>query len=127
MKRTIIRKKNKQYPKIPRTIEQFKEEFAKPQIMKEYGRTLHGDSNFYLGTEITEDYKFAVFYSEFVVNFIKEKIAINSRRYVMDATFDSLPDGYYQLLIIAVEFQNHVSYRPPVRPPARPLCFIFVS
>lgn len=94
--------------------------------MKEYGHTLDGDSKFYLGTEITEDYKFTIFYSEFVMNFIKENISIGSRRYMMDATFDSLPDGYYQLLIIAVEYRNNVSVpvwssvHPSVRPPVRP-------
>lgn len=109
VKRTIARKKNSVYPKIPRSIQQFQKEFLKPEILNEYGYTLDGDARFYLGTEIAEEYAFAVFYSDYVVKFIKEKIPVGSRFYLMDGTFDSLPEGVYQLLTISIAYDNNVS------------------
>lgn len=109
MKKTIARKKNKTYPKIPRSIGEFEKEFLKPRILNEFGYTLDGDARFYLGTEITENYQFIVFYSDYTVNFIREKIPVGSRCYLMDGTFDSLPKGLYQLLTISIKYENNVS------------------
>lgn len=109
VKRTIARKKNKVYPRIPRSMQEFKTEFSKPSILHEYGNNLDNDARFYLDTEITDDYEFIVFYSAYVKNFIEEKIPVGSRNYLMDATFDSLPKGVYQLLIISLGYDNNVS------------------
>lgn len=137
VKKTIARKKNKQYPKIPQTLKQLGKEFSKPKILNEYGFNLEGDARFYVGTKITKEYEFIVFYSDYVMNFIKEKIPIGSRYYLMDGTFGSLPKGLYQLLTISIAYEENVSaskslfhtYLPPdlstyfflsVRPPVRP-------
>lgn len=109
MKRTIARKKNKKYPKIPKSIKELQEEFLKPKILNDYGYNYDGDAEFYLGCSITEDYGFVVFYSDFVANFIKENIPVGSRYYLMDGTFASLPDGIYQLLTISIAYENNVS------------------
>lgn len=89
--------------------------------MEKYGHTFDGDSKFYFGTEIQKDFAFTVFASEFVINFVKNNITPRRRRYLMDGTFDSLPKGYYQLLIICIEYANDVSDRlPPVHMFVRP-------
>lgn len=109
VKRTIARKKNKQYSKIPRTFEQLKAAFSNSEVLNEYGLNLDGDAKFYLGTKITKEYEFAVFYSDFVVNFIEKEIPAERRFYLMDATFASLPKGIYQLLVITIAYKNNVS------------------
>lgn len=109
MKQTIARKKKREYPKIPRSIQEFQKEFSKPEILNKYGYNLDGDAKFYLGSSITEEYEFVVFYSDFVANFIKENIPVGSRYYLMDGTFGSLSEGIYQLLTISIAYQNNVS------------------
>lgn len=76
--------------------------------MKKYGLTLEGNAKFYIDTVVEEHFHFTVFYSEFVSKFIKENIAAGSRKYLIDGTFGNLPVGYYQLLIVTVEYQNDV-------------------
>lgn len=67
------------------------------------------DAKFYVDTVITTEYAFTLFVSKFVVDFIEKNIEPAARNYLLDATFDSLPKGYYQLLIISIEYQNDVS------------------
>lgn len=94
--------------------------------MRKYGYTLDGDSRFYIDTIVTQEYSFIIFCSQYVVNFIKDNIPVGSRHYMMDGTFGSIPKAFYQLLIIAIEYQNDVSIqfrsfpRIRVRPYARP-------
>lgn len=58
---------------------------------------------------ITPNYEFTIFASQFVMSFIQQNIRPGDRNYLMDGTFDSLPNGFYQLLIIALEYENDVS------------------
>lgn len=90
------------------TIETIKMEFAKPEIMEKYGRTLDGKAQFYIDTVAEQHFHFTAFYSDFVSEFIKKNIPVGSRRYLIDGTFANLPAGYYQLLIVTVEYQNDV-------------------
>lgn len=78
-------------------------------IIEEYGYNLEHDSRFYIDTVVNPNYAFTVFASQFVIEFIQENIKPECRYYLMDATFDGLPPGYYQLLIISIEYQNDVS------------------
>lgn len=109
MKKTLSRRKNQEYPKIPTSIENIGIQFKNPKIMEKYGYNLENDAKFYVDTILELDYAFTVFASTFVIDFIKENIQPNSRNYLMDATFDSLPNGFYQLLIISIEYRNDVS------------------
>lgn len=108
VKKTIQRKKNQKYPKEP-TMATIDTEFAKSEIMNKYGRTLDGDAKFYVGTVAAKDYQFTVFSSDYVINFIENNIAVGSRKFLIDGTFNKLPLDYYQLLIVTVEYQNDVS------------------
>lgn len=109
MKKTLERCKNTTHPTTDHTLNDICEKFKQIKIMEKYGYDSEGREKFYVGTEITTNYGFTVFKSQYVVNFIKAKIIPTSRRYMMDGTFDSLPKGFYQLIIIAVEYHNEVS------------------
>lgn len=108
-KRTLERYKNQTYPKIPSSIEQLQSDFKKPNTINKYGSTLDGDAKFYMDTVITPNYEFTIFASTFVMSFIQNYVEPKERRYLMDGTFDSLPKGFYQMLIITLEYQNDVS------------------
>lgn len=90
-------------------MQQLEKEFLKLKILNEFGYTLAGDALFYLGTVIQKNYEFVVFHSDFVANFIEEKIPVGCWYYLMDGTFDSLPRGVYQLLTISIAYENNVS------------------
>lgn len=109
MKRTLLRNKNKKHPTNPSTLDDIAEKFMEPSVLEKYGMNSEGDGKFYIDTVVEEDYGFTVFASKYVIDFIQEHIPPNKRHYLMDGTFDSLPNEYYQLLIIAIEHENDVS------------------
>lgn len=109
MKKTLERNKNKEHPKRPRSIEDIPKKFSDPYIIERYGYNLESDFRFYVDTVIKKEFAFTIFASQFTINFVKENIAPQSRHYLMDGTFDSLPGNFYQLLIIAIEYRNDVS------------------
>lgn len=109
MKRTLQRHKNKIYPKIPKTLEDIRNSFLDPKILNEYGYNLTNSAQFYIDTVIETNHAFTVFASKFVIDFIQKNIEPGQRNYLLDGTFDRLPGGgYYQLLIITIEFENQV-------------------
>lgn len=77
---------------------------------------MEADGDFYIDTVVEKDFAFTVFASKFVIDFIQKNIDATSRSYLMDGTFDSLPDAYYQLLVISIEHNNDVSNISSVRP-----------
>lgn len=109
MKRTLLRNKNKSYPKDPKSIENIRDKFKEAKVFEEYGYNLDSDARFYIGTVVEEDFAFTIFASHYVINFIERNIEPDSRNYLMDGTFDSLPNEYCQLLIISIEYKNDVS------------------
>lgn len=109
MKKTLERSKSANYPQIPKSIPDIKGAFTKPDIMNKYGLTLDSDNYFYVDTILAEDFEFTVFASHFIIDFIEKNIEPKSRNFLMDGTFGSLPNNFYQLLIIAIEYQNKVS------------------
>lgn len=109
MKKTLERKKNPRHPKRPSSLAEFRNEILKPDLMSQYGYTSDGDFRFYIDTVLNKDYEFTVFGSQYTIEFIQKNIPPESRRYIMDGTFDKIPKYFYQLLIIAVEYQNDVS------------------
>lgn len=113
MKRTLQRHKNKQYPKCPGSIEEIRQTFMDPNILEKYGNNIEGDGMFYVDTIVHQNYAFTVFVSKYVIDFIKKNIPPKSRHYLLDATFDSLLNQYYQLLIISIEYQNDVCNNCP--------------
>lgn len=116
MKKTLERSKNVIYPKIVHSLDEICKKFKDKSIMDKYGYTLDHDAPFYVGTEETLNYGFTVFKSQYVVDFINKNIEPGSRKFLMDGTFDSLPTGFYQLVIISIEHQNEVSEIPRLSP-----------
>lgn len=111
MQRNLRRLKNVPYPKTPKNVEEISDAFKKPEIMKEFGFNLRGTDRFYMDTiEISSSSMFTIFVSHQVVAMIEDNIPPNDRHYLMDATFDVVPVGlgYYQLLIIYIQFKNDV-------------------
>lgn len=104
-----MRHKNKKYPKDPRSVEGIRNKFLKQSIIEEYGYNLEKDEVFYIDTVVEKNYAFTVFASKFVIDFIEKNIQPSERSYLMDGTFDSLPNAYYQLIVISIEHQNDVS------------------
>lgn len=88
--------------------------------------TLKGDEDFYIDTVVKPHFAFTVFASKYVIDFINKNIEPNLRSYLLDGTFDSLPDGYYQLLVISIEYKNDVRKNSRVRPSVRPSTCPFV-
>lgn len=109
MKRTLEKYKAKPRPKIPHSIQEIHDKFLEQAVLQEYGYNLDGDGLFYIDTVITPDFGFSVFASQHVIEFIHNNIKPGARHYLMDATFDSLPIDFYQLLIITIEYKNDVS------------------
>lgn len=117
MERTLNKIKTKAHPKKPHSIEGIRETLMNPNVVKDYGLNVEGDSFSYVGTvchvgdiddENDEDYAFTVFASKYVIDFIEE-MPPEQRLYLMDGTFKSLPKEYYQLLTINIEYRNNVS------------------
>lgn len=130
IKKTLERHKKVDFPEIPISIQNLQTQFQNPDIINKYAYTLDGDARFYIDTVIKPDYAFTMFASYYVIESIGKYIPPESRNYLLDATFDKLPPGFYQMLIIAIEYKNNVSVfirflsvrpfaRPPVRPSAR--------
>lgn len=105
--RNFHRWKTESRPKIPSSIKELESAFKTPEIINKYGQSYEGDGKFYIGTVLSPECDFTVFASPFVMKFIEENI--NDRRYLMDGTFDSLPKGFYQMLVISIEYQDDVS------------------
>lgn len=109
MKETLQRHKTKSHPKIPESIQNLRATFSDRAVLEKYGYNLDGDEKFYIDTVIEKDFAFTVFASKYVIDFVQQNIEPGSRHYIMDGKFDSIPGGFYQLLIITIEFQNDVS------------------
>lgn len=109
VQRSIQRWKNEKHPPIPKSNGELRSAFEKSEIKEKYGSSYDGDGKFYIDTVLTPEHDFTVFASPFIMKFIEDNIPHTSRSYLMDGTFDSLPKGFYQMLIISIEFQNSVS------------------
>lgn len=108
VKKTLERHKNVRYPPVPSTIVDIQSAFMDPEILEKYGKSLE-NAKFYFGSKVTAKHSFTVFGSQFTIDFIQNNIAPESRFYVMDGTFGSLPKQFYQLLTITIEHLNNVS------------------
>lgn len=108
MKRNLARLKNGEYPKNIKACEEIRDMFTRSDIREKFGLTYDNDAKFYIETVVNDDYAFTVFASEFVINTVNEHIH-GERKYLMDATFDCIPEAFYQLLIISIEYKNDVS------------------
>lgn len=103
------RVKNNKYPESPKTFEEIRANFAKPEIMTKYGYNLDVSDTLYIDTIINDEYGFSLFASLSTINILRLHIETKKRKYLIDGTFSCVPKLYYQLLIISIEFKNDVS------------------
>lgn len=105
----LNRMKNKGYPKKPQTSQDMATVLSKPDIREAYGRTLDGKRPFYIDSVVRPSFSFHLFASLAVISFIKDYIKVGERFYSMDGTFQVVPKGLSQLLIISIQFKSKVS------------------
>lgn len=108
MKRNLRRILNADRPTNPKTPENVATSFENENIMNDYGYNLRRTENFYITTVTQHASSFTLFGSKEVMKMI-EKFVPHNRKYLLDGTFDVTPVGFYQLLIIYIEYQNDVS------------------
>lgn len=116
--RNLKKISNSTLPKSPTTFDEIVEAYKNQNVMDNFGTTLQNGSDddklnsteFYKtayefkGTT-KSSFSYVVFASQNIVNSIKERIAPQKRRFLMDATFKVCPYGIYnQLLVIYIEY-----------------------
>lgn len=109
MKRNLNKIKNAKRPKIPQGPSELRLLFEKPEVIAKYGYTLDNSASFYVDTVVKPQFSFCVFKSNSIIGIIKENIDPTLRHYLIDGTFSCVPSGFYQVLIISIEYQNDVS------------------
>lgn len=115
--RNLKKISNGTLPKSPLTCEDIIDAYKKQSVMFNYGMSLQNETDadalpstqFYKTAYKCKGFSYVVFASQNVVNSI-EKIHVNKRKFLMDATFKVCPYGIYkQLLVIYVEHLNEVN------------------
>lgn len=113
MSRTCYRYKSCEYPPSPRTAEDVKNAFEVDDIMRRFGMSSVQENEaptaFYRGTHVCDDFAYTVFASQGIIDLIEKNIAVDRRKYLMDATFKICPLGEFkQFLVIQIEYVDEV-------------------
>lgn len=83
--------------------------FSLPENMDKFGKTLSGNA-FYKTAYSCTDFSYCVFASDDIIEMIKDRIPIENRQFLMDATFKICPFGLFkQILIIYVSYLETVA------------------
>lgn len=106
--RSLRRFKTKPYPTVPKTRLELQQTLNRSAVIRDHGYNLDGTARLYVDTVLTEDYVFTIFASNDIIKIIKQNIEPMKRKYLLDGTFKVVPNQFYQLLIIAIEFKNDV-------------------
>lgn len=114
MKRQLNRIKNGPLPNIPSDHKELRELFRNGEIIEKYGFSLDQISKFYVDTVVDEQHSFCIFQSAAIISFIEKNIEPCNRHYLLDGTFSCVPRGFYQLLVICIEYRNDVSLIGPL-------------
>lgn len=104
----LNRLKNKHYPIKPKTSKGMAAELKKSDAREKFGQTLDKQRQFYIDSVVRSTFSFHLFASLAVISFIKDHIKIGERFYSMDGTFQVVPKGLSQLLIISIQFKSKV-------------------
>lgn len=110
MARNLRRYTNKRYPVKPTNTVEIKAAYDDHAIMEKFGFNLRNTHKFYVDSVETEGSAFTIFASYEMMGMVEDHIPPESRRYMIDGTFDVVPMRFfYQLLVIAIEYKNGVS------------------
>lgn len=107
MKRNLRRILNADAPKYVKSAEEIAAAFENSKTFEAFGYNLRHTEIFYIATVINPLNSFSLFGSYEVMKII-QKFIPEKRKYLLDGTFDVSPTGYYQLLVIYIEYQNDV-------------------
>lgn len=108
MKRNLRRILNSRFPQNPKSPADVAAAFENEDVFNAYGYNLRQTEIFHITTINEKESSFTLFGSKGIMDMIEEFIPKN-RKYLLDGTFDVTPIGYYQLLVIYIEYQNDVS------------------
>lgn len=110
MRRNLHRIKAQTLPKTPKSPADIIACFEQDNFMQTYGFTMPPDSKqFYVNTIVEANFSYTIFISQYICDQIKT-FQPNQKKYLIDGTFKIVPYGSYkQLLIIHIEYDNHVS------------------
>lgn len=110
MARNLRRITSKKYSPKVTSLTKVKEAYDDPETMEEYGFNLRKTDQFYVNTIEANNRGFVLFASHQIMRMIDDHIPPENRKYMLDGTFDVRPiGGFYQLLIIAIEYKDSVS------------------
>lgn len=106
VERTLRRIKFATMPSPPKSIAEISEKFGNSDVKEQFGRTRHNENieknDFYRTTYVSDDFSYSVFASQRIIDIILT-FEVDTRRYMMDATFKVVPSMFYQLLVIYFE------------------------
>lgn len=104
--RSLVRHQTRNIPKNPKTIEEAQPFFKNVDINRTIGKTLDEEpKDFYFETVVTSSFAYQIYFSEKILEFLPLSLKMR-----IDGTFKVVPKGpFMQLLIISVEFRDHVS------------------
>lgn len=111
MKRNCRRLQRMGIPNTLENVEDIKLAFQNEKIMEVFGMSMEDEPKQFYRVAVEESsYSYCIFSSQSMIDLIKNHIAIERRRFLMDATFKIVPkSSFYQLLIIYVEYVEKVS------------------
>lgn len=113
MERNLYKIHKDVMPVAPKTPGEVLKMFGMEHIMNTYGKSLDEGHIFYVDTVIEEDFSYTIFKSKGICNII-DRLPKAQRKFLLDGTFKSCPRGSYdQLLIIYLEYYNHVRFTVP--------------
>lgn len=89
------------------------EAFRNEDIFNEYGRSRYiPNAPFFRHVfDASDDFAYCIFASQAIMDLITTNISVKDRKYLIDGTFNVVPKGEFnQLLIIHVEYIGKVSF-----------------
>lgn len=115
MARSCYRYKSEDLPASPHSAVELKEAFEREDIMERFGQSIVGVNEiatvFFRGAHVGDEFAYAVFASQRIIESIEKNIVVTRRKYLMDATFKICPYGEFkQLLVIHIEFSESVTF-----------------
>lgn len=106
----FFQKRQAKVPKNPQSVSEIIDHFDNTEIFEAFGTSLHQEkSAFYDFSFQNRQFSYCIFSSKRCIHLIQEKIPINERHILMDATFKVVPKSpFTQLLIIYVRYHKKV-------------------
>lgn len=110
VKRSLFRHRTRALPPNAKNVATISTAYSDDNTMKKFGETESG-KRFFKTAFACEQFEYCIFSSDDVVAMINDRIPVDSRNYLMDATFKICPYGTFnQILIIYVTYLDAVIF-----------------